>query len=214
MTAPRNHRKHWSAQELRRLRELYAETPAQDLARLFGRTRTAINQVAMKHGLRKTEDARLRSRFQPGQEPWNKGVPGSTGRHPRSRKNWFKPGRHPRQARNYRPIGALRISYGQYLQVKVTDDTRIAPANRWRGVHVLVWEQHHGPVPAGHIVVFRPGMHTTERDRITLDRLECISRAENMRRNSVHQHPPELVDLYYLKASITRKVNQIRKESK
>jgi hypothetical protein len=34
----------------------------------------------------------------------------------------------------------------------------------WVAVHRLVWEQAHGPVPPGHIVVFRPGRHTTDLD--------------------------------------------------
>lgn len=50
------------------------------------------------------------------------------------------------------------------------------------------------------------------RVEITIDRLECITRAENLRRNGVWRDP-ELGKLYQLKGAIARQVNRIRKES-
>lgn len=37
-------------------------------------------------------------------------------------------------------------------------------------------------------MAFRDG----DRRNVTLDNLECVSRAENMRRNTIHRYPPEL----------------------
>jgi hypothetical protein len=70
-----------------------------------------------------------------------------------------------------------------------------------------VWERDVGPIAPGHIVVFRPGMRTTDPALITVARLECISRAENVRRNSMHQLPRELRELVHLRGRLTRAIN-------
>ncbi|WP_237736750.1 hypothetical protein [Delftia acidovorans] len=61
--------------------------------------------------------------------------------------------------------------------------------------------------------MFRPGHRTTQEAAITADRLECISRAENARRNHPARKSPELAKLVQLKGAITRQVNRIAKES-
>lgn len=76
-----------------------------------------------------------------------------------------------------------------------------------------MWIEANGPVPAGHIVIFKPGMKTTDPERITLDKVECITRAENARRTN-DRRDPEMTRLYQLKGAITRQVNRITKESK
>ena len=125
----------------------------------------------------------------------------------------FKP-RAPHESRNYRPIGSLRVSREGYLERKVSDDHPV-PARRWVGVHRLVWEQAHGPVPPGHAVVFKPGRRTTVEAEITLDRLECITRADLMRRNSYHTNlPPEVARLVQLRGVLNRKINnRLRKQA-
>ena len=72
-----------------------------------------------------------------------------------------------------------------------------------------MWERAHGAIPAGHAVVFRPGRFTTNPDAITEDGLELVTRAELMRRNTIHNYPPELARLVQLKGAITRQVNRI-----
>jgi hypothetical protein len=152
------------------------------------------------------------TQFQPGAVPWNKGVPGSTGHHENTRATQFK-ARRPEDARNYLPIGSLRVTRDGLLERKMTDNREIVPARRWAAVHRLVWEAANGPVPEGHIIVFRPGQRTTQEAEITIGRLECISRAENARRNHPARKSPELAKLVQLKGAITRQVNRIAKES-
>ena len=76
----------------------------------------------------------------------------------------------------------------------------------------LVWMAAHGPVPAGHLVVFRPGCRTTVLADITLDKVECISMAEHARRNHPRSRSPELAKLVQLKGAITRQVNLIAQQ--
>jgi len=71
-------------------------------------------------------------------------------------------------------------------------------------VHVLIWQEAHGPVPKGHIIVFRDG----NLENLSLDNLECISRAENMRRNTVCNYPHELREVIRLRGLINRQINK------
>jgi hypothetical protein len=86
------------------------------------------------------------------------------------------------------------------------------PTRRWKAVHRLVWEAANGPIPAGHIVVFKPGTKTVAEAEITADKLECITRTENLRRNHPRNKSPELGRLVQLKGAITRQVNRIARE--
>jgi hypothetical protein len=115
---------------------------------------------------------------------------------------------------NTLPVGSLRIINhhgGKQLERKVS--TARGPNHvRWKAVHRLVWEAVHGPTPPGHIVIFRPGMKTLVEAEITIDKVECISRAENARRNHPRNASPEMAKLCQLKGAITRQVNRIQRE--
>lgn len=201
---------HWSIDEKESLKVAYPNTPNEALGRIFGRSPRAIGLMARSLGIKKS-DAYMKdhpTRLKPGGNPWNKGVKGSTGLQAGCRVTQFKPGRHPSESRNYRPIGSLRISKDGYLEQKVTDDPSVYPARRWVAVHRLVWEAENGQVPHGFIVVFKHGQSTADFDNVTIDRLECITRAENMRRNTYHRYGKEVAQLIQLRGVLSR---QIRK---
>jgi hypothetical protein len=81
----------------------------------------------------------------------------------------FKKGQKPH---TWRPIGTERTTKEGYLQRKVTDTGNTV--HDYVEVHRLLWEEHHGPIPEGHVVIFKDG----DRTHITLDNLMLISRAE------------------------------------
>lgn len=224
-------RRTWTTVELELLRRNYADSRTDDIARVLGRGVNRVYAKAAAMGLKKSDeflagehagriqrgrdDPRLvATQFKPGLVPWNKGRQGATGHHPNTRATQFKPGRAPQEARNYKPIGSLRVTRDGILERKVTDDTSVFPARRWTAVARLVWEAAHGPIPRGHIVVFRPGQSTVVEAQITVDRLECITRAENIRRNHPRARSPELAKLVQLKGQITRQVNRIARETR
>lgn len=224
-------RRFWTDVELELLVSMYPDCHSADVAAWLGRPVGAVYQAAAAHGLRKSAEflasdtacritrgkqhpRMVATRFQPGMTPWNKGVPGSTGLHPNTRRTQFKKGAMSGAAQhNYVPIGTLRVTADGALERKVTDDPSVYPARRWKPVARLVWEAAHGPIPADHLVVFRPGLRTVRLEEITLDRLECISRAENARRNHPRNRSPELARLVQLKGAITRQVNRIQRET-
>lgn len=219
----------WTRTELQLLREIYPDVPGRDVAALLGRELSSVHRKANKLGLAKSDhfkaadysgrvqrgqqDPRMvAARFQKGIVPWNKGGHYVAGG--RSAETRFKKGRPAHEAHNYVPIGSLRLEPKDgYLQRKVTDDPSIFPVRRWVGVHRLVWEEKVGPIPEGHMVRFKPGKFTAVLEEITVDRLECLSMAENLARNR-WQNDPILKKLIPLKTAITRQVNRISRETK
>ncbi|MEI7446593.1 MAG: HNH endonuclease signature motif containing protein [Burkholderiales bacterium] len=197
--------------EIEQVRREFPATKTADLAARLGVARHQVDKLAANLGVRKdpawlngpgggrTDGTKgMGTRFQKGMTPWSKGRK-LAGLIPVA-ETAFKPGHRPA---NYKPVGSHRIAAGGYLQRKVHDTGY--PPRDWVMVHRLVWEQAHGPIPAGHVVAFRPGRRTTVVEEITADALELISQAELMERNRM---PPELQKIVQLRSVITRVINQ------
>lgn len=209
----------WSVADEAVMRAEFPNTRTADLAARLGRETVAVQNFAYKLGLRKSqaflygpESGRLHAgeprgvefRFQPGQTPSNKGLRRKGWGPGRMRETQFKKGapRSGKAALVYQPVGAERISADGYLERKVNDDL---PFNRrWRAVHALLWEATHGPVPAGHSVAFK----NRDKTDIRLDNLELVSRAELMRRNTVHNYPKPVVQAIHALGALTRQIRQ------
>nr|WP_256489659.1 HNH endonuclease signature motif containing protein [Dyella lutea] len=225
-------RSQWTEVEDAVLRDRFPEELTADIARDLGRTKCQIYNRAHLLGLTKSsafyERERQRqairartnpgmraSQFRKGLVPANKGVKRPPGWSPgRMAETQFKKGQMSGQAQhNYVPIGTERISKDGYLERKVTDEHPV-PARRWVAVHRLVWEAAHGPIPDGHKVAFRPGQKTAVSAEITLDRLELVSDAEMMRRNTVHNLPKPLAEAIQLRGALVRRIRkQERREN-
>lgn len=78
----------------------------------------------------------------------------------------------------------------------------------WKAVHVLVWEEHNGPLPDGHIVIFRDG----SRENFEPDNLLALTRAENMRRNSISRYGEDYRSAAIQLGWFKRKLNQLEKK--
>lgn len=208
-------RKPWTDEQQDMVRRLYADTRNSELAELTGHTEAALYRMAHKLGVKKSpEYLRLmggyldgvrgtQSRFASGHVPWIKGksLPGRTS------STSFKPGQRPA---NWMPLGAHRVNAEGMLERKIREGNN--GGLNWEAVHRLVWKAAHGPVPKRHVITFKPGMKTNVLEQITADKLECISFADNARRNSMWLNTPELAPLYNLKGQIARQVNKITKE--
>ncbi len=115
----------------------------------------------------------------------------------------FKPGNKPH---TWKPIGSTRYSKEGYLQRKVSDTGY--PPRDWVGEHILMWQRAHGPVSPGFAVCFRDG----DKAHLTLDNFELISRRGLMRRNTIHNYPPELVDVIRLNGALKRRLGRLNEE--
>lgn len=207
----------WTMRELAELRRRYPHEPTTGIARELGRSVAATYNMAGKLGLVKSVEylaspaahrinphntVSVAHRFTRGHVPFNKG------KHHKpagSEKGWFKKGQLNGAAKAKElPVGSERVSDGVLLRKMGMCLNRWT---RWQPVHRMVWKAANGTVPRGCIVVFKPGMHTTNAAEITIDRLECITRRENMLRNSRHtRYGPELNQLMQLRGALKRKI--------
>ena len=212
----------WTEDAIAVLVRMYPNFKTEDIATMIGHPVGGTYQKAAALGLKKSAAylaspaaCRLRRgdnvgaahRFPKGLIPWNKGAHFVSGG--RSAETQFKPGTDPH---NTVDIGSHRMTKDGTLQRKVSANKGNS-SQRWRGVHELVWVAANGSLPAKHIVVFKPGMKTGVLDEITLDRVECISLAENMKRNTVHNLPKALVTLIQLTGALNRKINGKQRRS-
>lgn len=216
-----NMRRPWHSDEDAVIRMLYADTPTDAIAaQLVDRTASSVWQRARRLRLKK-DPAYLASEaagriqrgdhkgrecwFKKGQAPANKGLKRPKGWAPgRMRETQFKKGvRQGVATKLWKPIGTERVSKDGYRERKINDGLPLQ--KRWRAVHLLVWEAANGTLPESHAVTFKNGDKTD----IRLDNLELVSRADWMRRHSVHNLPPELKSavraLGTLKSVITKR---------
>jgi len=93
------------------------------------------------------------------------------------------------------PIGT-EVFDGEYVWIKVSDHYHEGTAQckqndeNWEKKHVLVWEQAHGKIPDGHIVLFLD----KNRRNCKVENLYCTTRKINfmMAKNKWYSNNPEL----------------------
>jgi DNA-binding CsgD family transcriptional regulator len=213
--SPRPHVHRWTRKERATLRRMYEHSRTEEIAKVLGVTPAQIWREARRLNLRKDvevirEMARERSarpdhggaahRFKKGQIPPNKGLRRPGYAPGRMATTQFKKGNRPQ---TWMPIGSTRFSKDGYLQRKVADTGY--PPRDWVAVHNLLWIEKHGPIPPGHAVAFRDG----NKGNIVDDNLELVSRAELMRRNSIHnRYPKEVVNTIMLLGAVKRRLRE------
>lgn len=111
----------------------------------------------------------LIGRFEKGDVPHNKGRKGYCA--PGSEKGHFKKGSQPWDTV---PVGTIVTKADGYLWKKIDDKPGIWLQN-WKQLHLLLWEEAYGPIPDGHLVIFKDG----NRQNCVLENLAMISMAEN-----------------------------------
>ncbi len=211
-------RRLWNPEDEQLLRDCYPHLPTADIAPVLRRSLVATYQRAQILGLVKSaaymasaDACRLRrgdnpgvgTRFKKGQVPANKGLRRPGWGPGRMKASQFKKGvRQGVAVKLWKPIGTERLSKDGYLERKVNDDLPLQA--RWRSVHLVIWEEAHGPLPPKHAVRFKNGDKTD----IRLDNLELVHRRVMMARNSVHNLPPELKKTIHMLGVLHR---QIRK---
>lgn len=174
----------WTKAEDATLTKLWQTCSLNECSARMGRGTSSIYNRVNKLGLKRPEEYKTITgcgRFKSGHDTWNKGLKGwqAGGR---SKDTQFKQGGKP--SNTWRPIGAERTSKDGILYRKISDH---GGKDDWKAVPMLIWEENNGPLPAGHIVVFKD----RNRENMSPDNLLAITRADNMRRNSIDRYPPE-----------------------
>ncbi len=146
-----------------------------------------IRAFLKNHGLKSCLDCRFKS----GHVPANKGKKGTGGWEPTQ----FKKGQ---KSHNYMSVGSERVNGDGYVDIKIADP------NKWKGKHILVWEEHNGPVPKGYVVIFGDG----NRRNFDIDNLILVSRQQLLilNRKKLIQNDTDLTKTAVIMASLYQKI--------
>lgn len=102
------------------------------------------------------------------------------------------------------PVGKEFMNKDGYVIRKVNNDLPLC--QRWRYVHMIEWEQHHGPVPDGRILRFKDG-NTINTD---ISNLELITRKDNLELNSIHRYPKEVIEIINLQKKLEHTIERMK----
>ena len=146
-------------------------------------------------------------RFEKGHVPPNKGKTVSKEMYDAMAPTMFKPGNKPP---NTLPIGTEKMLADGYIWVKIDDKPKVPKRVNWIQKHVLLWEQHNGPVPEGCVVKFLDD----DRTNITIENLRLITKAQNVRmnQNGLHGPDPEMTKLGIAVADLIIKTAERKKQ--
>ncbi len=142
----------------------------------------------------------LKGHFSKGHVPFNKGKKGLTLGGVQTQ---YKKGH---KAHNWAPLGTERISGDGYIDVKIQDGKL---QKNWKGKHVLIWEQHNGPVPRGHGVIFGDGNNRN----FDLNNLILVSRKQLMmlNKNKLIQNDADLTKTAVIIIDLILKISERKK---
>lgn len=140
---------------------------AEDLYKQF-RRRYKESQIRAYYKNHKISSG-LDTRFQPGCIPWTKGrkMPPNEN----SQRTQFKAGEDPW---NKLPIGTVLEKADGYLWRKIGDGAR-----EWKQEHIARWEEEHGPLKDGELIIFLDG----DKHNLSMDNLRKIDRSINLEMN-------------------------------
>lgn len=198
---------------------LYPDNYAADVAFAIGRATGAVHRRAAKLGIKKSAEflanelaaqgARLTHegaahRFPKGHVPANKG---RFGWHPPGcEKGWFKKGH---QRNDTSAIGAERICKKDgIVLIKVTREEQGSKALQWQPKNRVLWARANGPIPDGMVLRCIDGnKHNCDPSNWRL-----ITKAENMRGNTIHNYPKPIAQAVLLRGAINRRINGLKRK--
>ncbi|MCK5134855.1 MAG: HNH endonuclease [Bacteroidales bacterium] len=203
-------RRIWTPDEDQYMYDYYANESQKEIAKVIGRSVSAIQNRGRTLGLSKSEaymaDSDNLSRFKKGHVSHNKGKKISPEQYARCKATMFKPGIIPK---NTVPVGTIRERHNYkrdscYLLIKV------AEPGEWEHLHRHVWEAENGPIPKKMNLVFKDGNFRN----CQLENLELITNDELMRRNTIHnQYPEEVVRTVQLLGALKRRIKNHEKQN-
>lgn len=168
------------------LKENYLTIPIKTMGRTLDKSFTGITirlrQLGLVIPLEVRRKRKKMTQFKTGFVPKNKGKKLKDFMTPEQAENFlsnsFKKGNVPH---NTKYNGYKRVQKDGYTEVRVAKGV-------FKFKHRLLWEKANGPIPDDCMVVFKDG----NKQNITLDNLELITRAQNMVNNNIFQYPKEL----------------------
>lgn len=149
--------------------------------------------------------------FRKGLVPHNKGKKRSEFLTPeqikKAEETQWKPGNIPQNALKDWEESTIyhKATDRHYRRIKVPGVRRLVYK------HVWLWETHNKrKVPNGHNIVFK----NNDTMDLCIENLECISNVDLMKRNSMYNYPPKIVDIIKIKGAIIRQINNHQNKNK
>ena len=215
MTKPLKPRKFvrvlWTADEEAYMRQHYADTASQAIAKHLKRSLAKVYAKASTMGLNKSPaflaseaSGRMKAPLHGGKAHWfkkghtthNKGVKGYYA--PGSEKGWFSKDHRPA---NYKEVGSLRINSDGYVDIKLADGK-----NQWFLLARYNWFLKTGYWTNSNEVFWYRDL---DKENCEVGNLELITRREHLRRTTIHRLPPEMVQTIQLRGRLNRVINRI-----
>lgn len=202
--------KRFSETEDQFLRDNYQEKSLNELAASLGRHSSTISgrmkrlnlivpkeikQMRWEKSKEKIMAGGKKYRFQKGHVPANKGKKMSADVRERIKHTWFEKGHTPK---NHMEVGSITKTTDGYLKIKMEEP------NIWELLHRHNWIKYFGPIPDKMIVAFKDGIKTN----CEPENLELITMEENMKRNTIHNYPEEIVQATLAVGRLTRAINK------
>jgi hypothetical protein len=198
----------WTEEDDNFLKENYLTIAKNGMATMLDKSETRVRKRMIKLGIVVPEDIiekfSIESRFKKGSVPLNKGKKIEEYMHPdaiaRSSKTRFKSGNLPVNTLNDGVITTRLDKHGvkhKYI--------RISQAN-WQELRRYNWEKVYGPIPEGMCIVYK----TTNYIDDDVSNLEMISKAQNMKRNSIHRFSKELKSVKCQLMWVEKKIRDIK----
>jgi hypothetical protein len=195
------------------LRENYRYMPAKAMSRVLGRSESGARQRMKILGIvvpaEIVQQFKKASQIQPGNIPFNKGRRAAEYLSPETlaamSATMFKKGQLPHNtAAGNGEITTRRDKTGRlYKYIRID-------LSHWDLLQRHVWQQHHGPIPKGHVIVFKNG-DTLNCD---IDNLEMISMKENLERNTIARFSPELRSAMHLLRKLNKTIQHGKEQNR
>jgi hypothetical protein len=203
----------WTADEEAYMRQHYADTSSQAIAKHLGRSLRKVYAKAYCMDLNKSpaflaSEASGRMKqplhggkahwFKPGHTVHNKGVKGYYA--PGSEKGWFSKNNRPH---NYKEVGSLRINSQGYMDIKLADGK-----NQWFLLARYNWFLATAYWTNSNEVFWHRDL---DKENCEVGNLELITRREHMQRTTLHRLPPEMVQVIQQRGRLNRAINSLTK---
>ena len=197
------------------IKENYLILPVKQMAIRIGRSETLVKTRMRQLGLitppEIIEKFKKDSQIQKGNIPVNKGKKQiefmSIESIERTKATRFQKGQLPHNAAGFK---------NGDIAIRESHKRRNAPPYKWiriklgvwRMLHVYNWEKKYGKVKRGYIIVFKNG----DTMNCKPSNLECITRKENMLRNTIHRFPEDLQTAIRTVSKLNKTIDHVNKE--
>lgn len=164
-----------------------------------------VKQKRLQQSFKNLEESGKMSRFPKGNVPVNKGQKMAPEVYERCKGTMFKPGQIPATCVHFgKPYLHSRIKKDGYIE----RTWYIQESTNKRSAYLAYLCRNNGIDLTGKKPILKDGFDHSRAP--TMEDIMIVTNAENMRRNSLHRYPPEVVKLCQLKGALQRQINKLQ----